>query len=203
MIAQAKSRNGHVYWTCQCECGTTKDISGIHLRNGKISSCGCKIGDFHGLSNAPEYNVWHKIIDRCTNPKSKAWNDYGGRGITVCERWKNSFRLFIEDMGRRPSPELTVERVDNDLGYAPDNCKWATRKEQCLNKRNNLLISLNGRTMTLKEWSFETGIERQTISRRLRRGWSAKDALTKEPQMTNTRKKRLSGAAENLYGSTS
>lgn len=130
-----KRAGGHVYWLCRCECGNEKEIHGLHLRRGKVTSCGCKVGTFHGLSKTPEYRIWANMKRRCHNPKYRQFHYYGGRGIAVCDEWRASFLAFLSDMGHRPSPELTIERIDNELGYSKGNCKWATQAEQNLNKR--------------------------------------------------------------------
>jgi hypothetical protein len=126
--------NRHSYWLCRCECGTTKVIWGANLRQGLTHSCGCsKI--VHGLRRTNEYRTWRGIKERCLNPNNKDYINYGGRGITVCERWVNSFENFIKDMGKKPSPELSIDRINNDKGYSPDNCQWATKSQQSRNQR--------------------------------------------------------------------
>lgn len=125
---------------CRCDCGTEKAFTATNLRAGKTTSCGCvrrettaRRNSRHGLSGTPEHNIWKEMRQRCRNPKHARYADYGGRGITVCQRW-DSFASFLADMGQRP-PGLTLERTNNDRGYEPGNCRWATYQEQRANQR--------------------------------------------------------------------
>lgn len=120
----------------------------------------------HGLKTLPEYTVWKQIKGRCNNIKSKSYADYGGRGIKMCERWER-FTVFLDDMGRRPTLQHTIERVNNDLGYAPDNCKWATRVEQNNNKRSNRRFTFEGETLTIAQWSRRVNIPYHSLYKRL------------------------------------
>lgn len=131
----------------------------------------------HGFYGTPAYNVWRTMRQRCLNPRSSVYPQYGGRGITVCERW-GSFAAFHEDMGEQP-PGMTLERIDNSKGYCPSNCRWATRKEQARNRRSNRMITLNGRTMCLYDWADEYGISGRIVCTRFyTRKWSIERALT-------------------------
>lgn len=131
----------------------------------------------HGR-RTPEYRVWVQMNQRCSNPRSSSWADYGGRGIRVCDRWRASFSAFLDDMGRRPTSKHTIDRIDNDRGYEPENCRWATRHEQNSNNRRNRIISCFGETLTITEWSRRTGISVDVIGMRVKRGWDVEQALT-------------------------
>lgn len=128
-----------------------------------------------------EYSVWRDMRNRCYNENTDRYDIYGGRGITVCDRWRTSFDAFLEDMGPRPSEEHSIDRIDVNGNYEPANCRWATRKEQGRNRRDNRLLTWSNETKTLSAWSEETGIEPDTITERLRRGWTIEATLTTPP----------------------
>jgi hypothetical protein len=125
----------------------------------------------------PTYQSWRHIFQRCYNPKHNAYNRYGGRGIKVCDRWLESYENFLLDMGERPIG-MYLDRIDNNGDYTPENCRWATPKEQARNKRNNHLLTYNGETRCLAEWAEITGIHPQTLINRIRNGWDVPKALT-------------------------
>ena len=128
------------------------------------------------LSDTPEYQVWRDMKSRCLNPKSHAWQHYGGRGITVCERWKQ-FKNFLQDMGARPE-ETELDRIDNNKGYSPDNCRWATKQQNCANTRRTNRLTHCGQTLSISEWARKVGLSRNTLKSRLRYGWKLERALT-------------------------
>lgn len=156
-------------WECLCDCGRTIVMAFSNLRTNR--SCGCKqhIGRHktHGLTRTPIYAVWRNMIHRCTKSTNHAWKHYGGRGITVCERWLD-IKNFLADMGTPPLGK-TLERINNDLGYSPDNCKWASLREQARNRRNIRLITFNGKTQCLRDWANELGISHGALGYRLAR----------------------------------
>lgn len=181
---------GYAYfWLCQCSCGSTTIVSSINLTAGDTQSCGCLCREragasasarffVHGQSHESTYNTWSQLLDRCRNPNNKGWKNYGGRGIAVCERW-HTFANFLADMGHRPSPELTIERIDNNGNYEPSNCRWATRNDQMRNRRTSRpLLTFRDRTMSIVDWAAITGLNYYMIHSRLRLGWSVEQTLT-------------------------
>lgn len=141
-----RDSHGSVMWECVCDCGTTRTLLGSNLTAGRTRSCGCLRKEvtsvrrtIHGHTSkgriTVEYSTWVRMISRCENRQDARWPDYGGRGITVCTRWRESFAAFFEDMGPRPEGRYSLDRVDNNAGYAPDNCRWATASEQAYNRR--------------------------------------------------------------------
>lgn len=174
----------------RCLCNTIKTVNANNLARGAIKSCGCMRAALvsenraqHGQARAgnrsPEFEAWSSLIARCTNPNKRNYHRYGGRGITVCERWSSSFENFYNDMGPRPSPDHSIDRFpNNDGNYEPGNCRWATREENARNKSNLHLLTHAGRTLCTAEWTEITGIPANTIRQRKALGWSDEEALT-------------------------
>lgn len=176
-------QNDSTKWECQCICGNKKIIVGSKLRRGHTTSCGCfrdemrsKNATTHGMSFSTEYESWNAMMSRCYYSKSQNWKLYGGRGIKVCPRW-HEFEYFYADMGSKPSPFHTINRIDNNKGYSPNNCVWSTAKEQANNKRNNHILTAFNKTQTLAQWSDEYRIKPSTLRERLERGWPPEKAL--------------------------
>jgi hypothetical protein len=176
----------HVVWACLCDCGIEARVPAGRLRSGQ-QSCGCKKSEdakkkatTHGLSKGnAEYKAWCHIKERCHNQRDKAFCRYGGRGIVVCERWRESFEAFLADMGKRPSPKHSIDRIDNDGNYEPGNCRWATMTEQGNNKRNNRHFEAFGKRQTLAQWARELGVTRELLDNRLRLlKWPVEKALS-------------------------
>jgi len=135
----------------------------------------------HGLSHTKEYRIWQAMISRCYKPTNASYHKYGGRGITVCDRWLNSVQAFIDDMGICPPDKTSIDRIDNSLGYFPENCRWADDIEQNNNRKNVVMLTINGITKSRCNWAREYGISPITIKSRMGRGWSAERAVT-EPK---------------------
>lgn len=164
-------------WKCVCECGEKTTARGTSLRTGRTKSCGC-LHQPHGLRYHPLYGVWLNMVQRCTNKDHTDYVDYGGRGITVCDRWM-VLENFIADMGSSFKKGLTLDRIDNDKGYWPDNCRWATMKEQSNNHRNNKYIEWNGKQYTIAELADKLGMNYSTIKNRVVRGYPIEDIVCK------------------------
>jgi len=177
-----KGRDGSNRWSCLCECGNQTNVPAFKLRNGHTSSCGCLSRELaktratkHGDSGSRLFNIWSGMISRCTNPKSDSWKHYGGRGITVCQEWLKdyaSFKRWAESSGY--APDLTIDRIDVDLGYSPENCRWATKHEQAANKRNNLRTS-DGRLAI--PVAVQSGVSAAQFFRRRRSGMTPDEAI--------------------------
>ena len=179
----AYCKNG-VFWLCRCECGNDAIYSVSALRSGKTISCGCFRDDQlrrralrHGKHNSTEYLIWRGMLSRCQNPTSSSYARYGARGISVCATWASSFEVFFADMGERP-PRTTLDRRDNNKGYDPSNCRWATAIEQSRNRRNNRVLEFGGESLCVSEWAERVGISAPALFHRLRVGWPLEVALT-------------------------
>ena len=182
------------YWLCRCACGNVSERRGADLRNGKAKqckSCSNESGQHkHGAckgrrgrrKETPEYRCWKSIKTRCYNPAYKHYSNYGARGIQVCNSWRNSFAQFLLDMGPRPSENHSIDRKDNNGHYCPENCYWATQKEQRRNKRTNRLITIQGTTMCLADWLEQTGTKRSTFEWRDKNGWTEEEAIFGRPK---------------------
>jgi hypothetical protein len=184
VLARAPRIHGRTTeWMCRCDCGTER-VVGSKLKSGQSTSCGCQARESlarrAGIEDGTArvlYSRWQNMHRRVSSPGSRSWHRYGARGITVCERWQ-SFENFAADMGPTFHPDLTLERIDNDGSYSPENCRWATRKEQQRNTSTSKRVTFRGHEKTTAEWSELLGIDRTTLLSRLRRGWSTERALT-------------------------
>ena len=171
-------RGNAARWHCCCECGRHTNVRGAMLRSGNARSCGCTRYLARGLYGTSEHRTWSGMKTRCYNPQAHSYRRHGARGITICDRWRKSFVNFLADMGPKPFPEASIERVDNDGPYSPENCVWASRLEQARNMRSNRLLTYNGETMCLSAWAQRFGLQSDTIAARIARGWSIEKALT-------------------------
>lgn len=171
----------------RCVCGTEKIIDERSVRRGRVVSCGRCASKTHGMSKSKAYAIWRSMRARCNNPSHKAFHNYGGRGITVCERWL-LFENFLSDMGEPPFKGASIERIDNNRGYFPDNCRWVNWVTQARNKRNNRWITIEGQTRTLAEWVSISGLKYNTVLYRIEHGWDIKDAITVPPNFANNMK---------------
>lgn len=189
-------------WRCRCDCGGETTTASASLKNGTTSSCGClqlervtKHGHapFRHSQRNRTYQTWLSMIQRCTNPNATAYHRYGGRGIAVCERWRD-YRNFLSDMGERPDKNHTLERINNDRSYEPGNTRWATRREQSVNRSSNRLVRYDNRSQTVIEWVRELGLDEELVRARLKRGWpfdkiinTARRSSRNSPRIANGR----------------
>lgn len=174
---QIPSRNGKVFWLCNCICGKSTNVSTTDLRSGHTKSCGCLSKEIakerqttHGKRYIPEYRTWCKMKERCYNKADINYHYYGERGIKICDRWIQSFQFFYDDMGNRPTPLHSIDRLDNNGNYEPSNCRWATPIEQCRNRRSSRVLEYNGVSKTLIEWANELNVSSANILKHLSNG---------------------------------
>lgn len=182
LALQGRSSRNQAMWDCKCECGSRAVIRGSSLTTGNSTSCGCyrdeRLGASqrtHGMAETKPWYVWSHMLQRCQSPTNPAYRHYGGRGITVCERWQ-TFENFYTDMGDPPDG-MSIDRIDVNGNYEPSNCRWATPTEQSNNRRSNTYLTAFGKSQTIAQWSRETGIKQPTICVRLARGASHEEAL--------------------------
>jgi hypothetical protein len=182
---RADNRHGDIYWKCQCDCGNTIDVRADHLRASEIRSCGCITNAMiaqkltkHGMRRTSLYSIWNTMLQRCENPNSSAARLYHDRAISVCNEWKNfeNFKNWALTNGYEKG--LTIDRIDNNGGYCPENCRWADLITQANNKRTNVRVEYNGEIKTLAQWAREFHIDYRVFWQRLKRGWNIERALT-------------------------
>lgn len=176
-----------VLWLCRCDCGAEIVARGDCLRSGVTKSCGClrkELPTTHGLTDTPEYNSWCSMRARCLNPNDQEAHNYSARGIAVCDRWSDNFEAFYGDMGPRPSPSHSLDRIDTDGNYEPGNCRWATATEQVRNRRVTIMVNVAGKEVSLAEAAQRAGVRYATAWNRMRMGWPIERVLTAERQPT-------------------
>ena len=180
---EQRASDGCIMWLCKCDCGNTNIVSTNDLNTGNTRSCGC-MGKDHGMSGTRFYNIWRSIKDKCDNPNHNSYSRYGGRGIGYCSRW-SQFKAFMADMldsykiHRKEHDTTQIERINNDGGYCPENCKWATRKEQGRNTRKNRMLEFRDEKKPMSQWAEELGINYSTLNKRINgMNWSTKKALS-------------------------
>lgn len=192
------SERGDAHWLCRCDCGTEKVVNGKSLRDGHSKSCGCyqreevsqrmrnltqeekdkRARYSHRMSYSRIYRIYAGMKARCYSPGTTHYAHYGGRGITICDEWLEDFMNFYNwAMANGYEDHLSIDRIDVNGNYCPENCRWATQKEQCNNRRQNRFLKFNGETHTVKEWADITGINTGTLRNRLRAGWNIERAL--------------------------
>lgn len=181
VIQRVPNKKDKVMWLCKCICGTEIVCAGNHLKSGASRSCGCYRREkrtSHSMTSSRLYSIWANMKTRCNNPQSKRYKDYGERGIHVCDMWVNDFVAFHEwAISNGYSDDLTIDRINVNGDYTPENCRWITLAEQNINKRNNVFLTYNGITQTLSWWANELNVYKSTIGRRHKKGWSDEECL--------------------------
>lgn len=183
------SNSGKARWLCRCDCGTETIVSRDNLIHGRHISCGCvrkqQVGRLnlrHGASKTRLYSIYTNMITRTENPRATAFHRYGGRGIKVCAEWRNSFEMFRAwALANGYADNLEIDRIDNDKGYSPENCRWVSHKANGRNRHSGKPICYKGESLLAVEWAERTGIPAKCIRRRLSDGWSVEKALTTPP----------------------
>lgn len=167
-------------WLCQCDCGRSKIVTTSNLRGGNSTSCGCKTDEArttHGMTHTREYQTWKAMHSRCKSKNPLHAQHYLERGIVVNEEWSD-FMVFLRDMGKHPGKGYDLDRINNDLGYSKENCRYVSRSVNLNNRRCNRRVTFNGKTQTIADWAVETGLNYRTLNNRINRGWNVEKALT-------------------------
>ena len=175
-----RDKKSNQIWLFKCDCGNETIVRASEVKNGGTKACGCLPNPYkpiHKKTGSKVYVSWQSMKQRCLNKNSPSYKNWGGRGITICNRWMK-FENFYEDMGERPEG-TSIDRINNNKGYFKENCRWATNEEQCNNKRTNHLITYKGKTQPLGIWATELGMKQYIILNRIRSGWDVERALTK------------------------
>lgn len=199
-VSYSHTRRAKCMWRCKCDCGNETMVISGQLASNQTQSCGCLVREISArrltggairppmkrggasVTHRAEFMAWLDMKRRCTSQSSVSFAGYGGRGIDVCSRWMESFDNFIQDMGSRPSGGYSIDRIDNDRGYSPDNCRWATRTAQMRNQRRNLVITIDGESKCATEWGEVAGVNPALVTYRINHGWSPRDAVFTPPR---------------------
>ena len=170
-----KNKQGIYRWLCKCDCGNEHIVKVSSLMEGNTNSCGCLVSESsskrlakHNLCNTDEYHSWENMKARCYNDKFIQFSNYGGRGIKMCDRWRHNFVNFLSDMGKKPTSKHSLDRIDVNGDYEPTNCRWATQKEQCRNKRSNRYLEYKSHRMIMKDWSEFIGVHYMVVHHHLK-----------------------------------
>lgn len=191
VIERGRTSNDRPGWMCMCVCGTLTTVETTKLKSGHTKSCGCLINEVlrelhktHGMSGTKVYRTWKSIRGRCYNKNNSEYFRYGARGIKVCKRW-GIFENFYKDMGDPPTPDHSIDRIDNNGNYEPSNCRWATPKDQSSNRRSSVFLTYKGETKTVCEWSKLLNILDLTLYSRVKRGWTDEEVLSTPVRKSN------------------
>lgn len=211
VVSEAQPRGIRKFWRCRCECGVEKEIEQSKLRSSHTKSCGCykferitqansTHGQSHGVAKTKEYRTWCKLKARCTNPNDAKWPEYGGRGIQVCSRWLNGFENFYLDMGKAPSPKHSIDRIDVNGNYEPDNCRWSTPREQSENRRSSIRVIYNGKTYrSIATLARALGLETHSLSFQIRqRGLPVQEAVARVQMFRDDPSTRYQGCTTGI-----
>jgi hypothetical protein len=194
-------RRGNANWKCRCDCDGEKITSTTNLKTGRVMSCtssedlglrGFRHGATKGHSLTTEYKIWSAMLQRCSDPNGPDWMRYGGRGILVCPQWRSSYLTFLAEVGKRPSPKHSLDRIEVDGNYGPGNVRWATAKTQARNRTSTRFIEFEGEKLCLAEWSERKGFGLNVLARRIDAGWSIQRSLT-TPSKKKPRTKEARG----------
>ena len=185
-----KDKHSNKYFQCRCDCGEITLAQGSYIISGRKKSCGCLQKTKRGLSRTPEGVALKGAIYRCYNPKYEYYETYGARGISVCQRYRGAdgVKNLIQDIGTKPGPEFSIDRIDNDGNYCPGNLQWSTQKQQNNNRTSNRMITYKNESLNLTQWAEKLGINYQALCKRLDAGWSVKKAFT-TPVKKHSRRK--------------
>ena len=202
VVERVRDAKGRLAWRTACSCGREIVLTAGALRCGRYRSCGCWNRERVTLANTrhgaaskragvrPEWQAWADAKQRCDNPRNRNFHNYGGRGIRMSDEWAASFEVFFAEVGPRPGPEYSLDRLDTNGHYESGNCRWATDPEQRRNRRDTRLMTLNGRTQCMEDWATELGMDARTLAYRVRARWSDEAALTTPIDLSKSRRQR-------------